>query len=147
MSEQTLWTLVTVVGVAGFLIFGFALRRLHHMMRQNCPGYLAPQLQMSRFSDPVQADETLFARFRLIMCFALLMAWLLLLAASRNTAPWAWLLHGMMLLATAAWLAATGENLLLPVHGRAAGVLGRIKWGMLILWTVGMFTGLVFRAF
>ena len=144
MSEASLWMLITVLGAVGTALFGFAAYRLHRMMG----GFVPRQLRWDvSASGGEQADAVLLARFRLVMFFALTMLWLALLAVSHNAAPWPWLLYAMMALATAAWLAAMAENLLLPARQAAAGALGKIKWCLMILWVAGMFVGLLGAGF
>lgn len=142
MSEASLWMLITALGAVGTALFGYAAYRLHRMMG----GFVPRQLRWAyppRGGDSHAADAVLLARFRLVLFFALTMLWLALLAVSHNVAPWPWLLYAMMALSTAAWLAAMAENLLLPARAAAAGVLGKIKWCLMILWVAGMFVGLL----
>ena len=152
MRNNTLWILLSALGAAGTAAFGYQLYRLHRAMAQKRPGYLMPQLRMSYDPQTVldeakQPDISLFFRFRAWLFPALAALLLVLLAATRNAAPWLWLYHAMFALAAAAFLFATVENILLPHLPRAAAFLGRIKWGMVILWVAGMFTGLIAKGF
>lgn len=146
MSEAVLWMLITVIGTVGTALFGYAAYRLCRMMARGRQGFVPRQLRWAypaRGGDSDAADAVLLARFRLVLFFTLTMLWLALLAVSHNVAPWPWLLYAMMALSTAAWLAAMAENLLLPARIAAAGVLGKIKWGLMLLWVTGMFVGLL----
>jgi len=152
MSNSTVWVILSAVGAVGTAWFGYRLYRLHRAMAQNRPGYLMPQLRMTYDPTAVrdearQAGFPLFTRFRVLLFGALTALWLVLLAVSRNAAPWLWLRNAMLTLATAAWLAAMAENLALTGGSRAAACCGRVKWGMGILWVAGMFVGLIAKGF
>lgn len=150
MRNSTLWILISALGAAGTAAFGCQLYRLHRAMAQKRPGFLMPQLRMTYDPQTVAreaAEIPQFARFRAWLFPALAALWLVLLAATRNAAPWLWLYRAMQALALAAFLFATVENILLPHLPRAAAFLGRIKWGMVILWVAGMFIGLIAKGF
>lgn len=133
MSERVLWILLTVVGVLGTGVFGLALRRTK-------PDFEPPQTRF--FWKETQTPQKAYCLLWLGM---LLEGSLLLLVAGHNAAPWPWLEWAMMGLCAAAWLSGSAETLLVRGHARAACALGRVKWIALILWTAGLFLGLVTR--
>lgn len=143
MSESLLWTLITVVGAVGTILFGYAV---FSVCRRIGKGFVPPQLAFGE-KPAENICPVMQAKLRLALFFLLTMLWLVLLAVSHNAARWRWMLYAMMSLSTAAWLLAMAENALLPARASAAALCGKLKWTLLILWVAGMFAGLMGTGF
>lgn len=155
MSEQTLWTLLTVVGVLGAVVLGLGLKKLLGMIRQKDEAFLHPLLLFRYQAHDVTAlvekldgmgIGKLFDRFSLMMLGMMAEVLIILMVVTRNAIGIAWMAQGMYALAGVIWAAGTAEALIIRKAPKAASVSSLVKWGAFALWTLGMFAGLFIRS-
>ena len=155
MNENTLWIALTAVGVAGALVLGLGLKKLHAKIKEAWPEFQHPLLQFRYTANDARTiahtmEEKGLAkpydRFRWMMLAMMAEALLLLMAATHNITEIVWLQWTMFGLSGVIWLAGSLECLLLKKCPRAASVLAYVKWGAFALWTLGMFAGLFIRS-
>jgi len=153
--NNSIWILMTIVGLACTLFYGFEAHSSWKTLRVSCPDFLVPQLSFRYNAALVQSqmesmDKTCLNTLRLFckqLSDALVGIWMLLLVVSRNCTNLSWLMYGMMGAATLALLFAEAETLLVKkAHVRAAHACSVLKWGVCALWTLAMFAGLFIRS-
>lgn len=155
MNDNSIWILMTIVGVACTLFCSFNLRSSYQALRAALPDFIVPQLSFRYSPAQVQSqvesmDKTFLQTLRQFskhMSDTLVGVWMLLMVVSRNCTTLQWLMLGMMGAATLAFLFGVLETMFVRrAHFRLARACSVLKWGLFALWTAGMFAGLFIRS-
>ena len=153
MSEQTLWTILTILGVVGSVALGLGLRKLHSRIRAVDEKFQSPQLAFRYQAADVQemlarlgGSAPLFQRFCQLMLFMMAEVLMVLLVVSHNITDIQWLQYAMFGVSGLIWLMGSVETLVITRKPGLASALSLIKWGAFALWTLGMFAGLFIRS-
>jgi len=155
MNENTLWILLTVLGVVGALAVGVALKMLNTRIRSVYDKFQAPQLSFRYDAHDVctvveilkeKGVSVLFDRFCLLMAAMMAEVLMVLMVVAHNITDLVWLQYIMFGLSGVIWLTGTLETLILKKNPKAAGKLAFVKWGAFAVWTLGMFAGLFIRS-
>lgn len=152
-----LWIGLTVLSVAGLLLFGWLLYKRYKALQEWKKGYQPPQMrfQYSRkemeaeFDDMGQREHLLMRQFDGIFVPMLFYAAIALAVVTRNAAQYAWMAWLMHGLGIAACLLGMAESLLLLAQKqflKAAGACSLLKWICFGIWVAGMFIGLFIRS-
>ena len=121
MNENTLWILLTVVGVAGALAVGVVLRMLNTRIRSVYGKFQAPQLSFRYDAHDVctvveilkeKGVAVLFDRFCLLMAAMMAEVLMILMVVAHNITDLVWLQYIMFGLSGVIWLTGTLETLI-----------------------------------
>jgi len=155
MNENTLWILLTIIGVLGAAVIGLGLKKLQGMIRTKDETFQHPLLSFRYSAHDVHTlveklDELgigkLFDRFSWMMLGMMAEVLIVLMVVTHNAIGVAWMAQAMYGLSGVIWLVGSAEALLVRKAPAAASVSSLIKWGAFALWTLGMFIGLFIRS-
>ena len=152
-----LWTGLTVLSVAGILLFGWILRKLYKQMQAKKEGYQPPQMRFRYRAQDLEAEwddfspkaHALLREFDWIFVPMLFYVCMALAVVTRNAAQYPWMAWAMYGLAGAGTLFGMAESVLLvfeKLTAKAAGACSLLKWICFGIWVVGMFVGLFIRS-
>ena len=155
MNEQTLWIILTAVGIAGAVVIGLGLKKLNSRIKEVNEKFVSPLLRFRyTANDAIACADTLqkagigklYDRFSLMMLAMMAEVLILLMAATHNITELVWLQYGMFAMSGLIWLTGTAEAALIKKAPAVSSVLSLIKWGAFAVWTLGMFVGLFIRS-
>lgn len=153
MNENTLWILLTIVGVAGAVVLGLGLRKLNARIRGIDETFQSPQLSfryqaedVAHMLDRLGNGAALFERFCWMMLAMMAEVLIILLVVSHNITDILWLQYAMFGLSGLIWLTGSVETVAVTRKPGFASVLSLIKWAAFALWTLGMFAGLFIKS-
>lgn len=152
-----LWIGLTVMAVAGLLLFGLLLRKRYRKMQEIRKGYQPPQMRF-RYTEKEIAEEcealgqqgrTLLRQFDWLFVPMLFYVGMALAVVTRNAAQYEWMAWAMYGLAIVGCLLGMIETVLLVAEklaAKAASVCSLLKWICFGIWVAGMFVGLFIRS-
>ena len=152
-----LWMGMTVLSVAGIVLFGWLLRKRLIALQKQHRGYQPPQMRfgydpaaLTREWDGMDAQaRALLVQFDWLFVPLLFYVGVAMAVVAHNTASLRWMAWAMNALAAAAVVCGMAESLLLlgeKLTVKAAKVCSLVKWICFGLWVVGMFAGLFLRS-
>ena len=150
--SSTAWLVVTAAAIVGTVGMYILLRRPVKTLSALCKGYQPPQLRFGWKAEDAAAGLDaqglqVLGRFSLLYLSMVFFAGLALAVVTHNAAQMVWMRHAMYALAAGGCLLGAVETLMIGAGSglAAASVVGRIKWALLAVWTLGMFAGLVMK--
>ncbi len=152
-----LWIGLTVLSVAGIVLFGWILRKRYRAMQDIQKGYQPPQMRFKYTQKDVEKECEalgqhgceLLRQFDWIFVPMLFYVGMALAVVTRNAAQYVWMAWAMYGLTIAGSVLGMIESVLLVAEkagAKAAAVCSRLKWICFGIWVVGMFVGLFIRS-
>lgn len=152
-----LWIGLTVLAVAGLILFGLLLRRRYRALQEWKKDYQPPQMRFkyeldtisAEFDDMGQRECLLMRQFDGIFVPMLFYVGVALTVVTRNAAQYPWMAWVMYGLTAVGCLLGMAESVLLLGEKRtvkAAKVCSLLKWICFGIWVAGMFVGLFIRS-
>ena len=152
-----LWIGLTVLAVAGIVLFGFLLRKRYRAMQDIVKDYQPPQMRFKYTKKDVEEEceklgdkgRALLRQFDWIFVPMLFYVGMALAVVTRNAAQYPWMAWAMYGLAAAGVLLGMAESVLMIAQkhaAKAASVCSLLKWICFGIWVVGMFIGLFIRS-
>ena len=152
-----LWIGLTVLSVAGILLFGWLLRKRYRALQEWKKGYQPPQMRFKYAADELSAEyeemgereHALMRQFDWILVPMLFYVGMALVVVTKNAAQYEWMAWAMYALSAAACALGMAESVLLvgeKLAAKAAHACSLIKWICFGIWVVGMFAGLFIRS-
>ena len=152
-----LWTGLTVLSVAGILLFGWMLRKLYKQLQAKKEGYQPPQMRFRYSGQEIGAECNklekdgclILQRFDWLFVPMLFYVGMALAVVTRNIAQYQWMAWAMYSLSILGCLLGMTESVLLvseKLTAKAASVCSLLKWICFGIWVVGMFAGLFIRS-
>ena len=152
-----LWIGLTVLSVAGILLFGWLLRKRYQALQEWKKGYQPPQMRFRYTKNELAAEyDEMGPRERLLMrqtdwLFVpmLFYAGMAMAVVTRNAAQYEWMAWIMYGLTAAGVFLGMAESVLLlgeKLLAKAAGACSLLKWICFGIWVAGMFIGLFIRS-
>lgn len=152
-----LWIGLTVLSVAGILLFGWLLRKRYQALQEWKKGYQPPQMRFRYTAQELNAEwnemgsreHTLMRQFDFIFVPMLFYIGMALAVVTKNAALYEWMAWVMYGLSIAGCVIGMLESVLLAGEkftAKAAGACSLIKWICFGIWVVGMFAGLFIRS-
>lgn len=152
-----LWIGLTVLSVAGIMLFGWLLRKRYKALQEWKKTFQPPQMRFTyemeqiktEFDQMSSREHALLRQFDWLMAPMLFYVGIALTVVTRNAAqyPWmAWIMYG---LSAAACVLGMLESVLLVGEKwwlRVSGACSLIKWICFGIWVAGMFAGLFIRS-
>lgn len=152
-----LWIGLTVMAVAGIMLFGWQLRKRYRKLREIQKGYQPPQMRFRYTAQEISGEfEALGAdgrktlrQFDWLFVPLLFYVGMALSVVTRNAAQDDWMAWTMYGLTVTGCLLGMIETVLLVLEkptAKAASVCSLLKWICFGIWVVGMFAGLFIRS-
>lgn len=152
-----LWIGLTVLSVAGMLLFGWLLRKRYRALQKWKKDYQPPQMRFkyepdvisAEFDDMGEREHLLMRQFDGIFLPMLFYVGMALVIVTRNAAQYDWMGWIMYGLTAAGCVLGIAESVLLLGEKqtvKAALVCSLLKWICFGIWVVGMFVGLFIRS-
>ena len=154
---ERLWIGLTVLSVAGILLFGFLLRKRYMALQKIVKGYQPPQMRFKYSPKDIDTDcealgeqgRTLLQQFDWLFVPMLFYAGMALAVVTHNAAQYVWLSWVMYGLAAVGVVLGMVESVLLVAEtlaAKSASVCSLLKWICFGIWVVGMFASLFIRS-
>lgn len=152
-----LWIWLTVLAVAGLILFGLLLRKRYRALQEWKKDYQPPQMRFkyeldqitAEFDDMGQRERLLMRQFDGIFVPMLFYVGMALAVVTHNAAQYPWMAWAMYGLTAVGCLLGVAESALLLGEKRmmkAAKVCSLLKWICFGIWVGGMFVGLFIRS-
>ena len=152
-----LWIGLTVLSVAGILLFGWLLRKRYRALQEWKKDYQPPQMRFKYEPDAIRAEfddmgdreHLLMRQFDGIFVLMLFYVGMALVIVTRNAAQYDWMGWIMYGLTAVGCVLGVLESLLLVLEKqavKAAKVCSLLKWICFGIWVAGMFVGLFLRS-
>lgn len=150
---EKLWIALTVLSVAGLLLFGWLLGKRLKALEGKHKNYQPLQLRFryeeTAFDDLDAQDHALLRQFDWLFVPMLFYVGLALAAATQNIAQYDWMAWMMYGLSAVGCVIGMAESVLLIAEKqlyKAASVCSLMKWICFGIWVAGMFANLFIRA-
>jgi len=152
-----LWIGLTVLAVAGLILFGLLLRRRYRALQEWKKDYQPPQMRFkyeletisAEFDDMGQRECLLMRQFDGIFVPMLFYVGMALAVVTHNAAQYPWMAWAMYGLTAFGCLLGVAESVLLlgeKTTVKAARACSLLKWICFGIWVAGMFVGLFIRS-
>ncbi len=152
-----LWIGLTVLSVAGIVLFGWLLRKRYRALQEWKKDYQPPQMRFkytaeelaAEFDDMGKREHTLMRQFDGIFVPMLFYVGMALAVVTQNAAQYAWMAWAMYGLTVVGCVLGMAESVLLigeKMTLKAARACSLLKWICFGIWVVGMFAGLFIRS-
>ena len=152
-----LWIGLTVLSVAGIVLFGWLLRKRYKALQEWKKDYQPPQMrfqyELNHISDEFDAmgsrEHALLRQFDWIFVPMLFYVGIALTVVTKNAAQYPWMAWAMYGLTAVGCVLGMAESVLLigeKMALKAARACSLLKWICFGIWVVGMFAGLFIRS-
>ena len=154
---ERLWIGLTVLSVAGIVMFGWLLRKRYRALQEIQKDYQPPQMRFKYTQKDVESEcealgkqgRELLKQFDWLFVPMLFYVGMALAVVTRNAAQYEWMAWAMYSLSILGCLLGMAESVLLvseKLTAKAASVCSLLKWICFGIWVVGMFAGLFIRS-